>query len=106
VQKLFAGAAAAVVLTAAAPVWATASDGGPPLQAVDPAAQTVTGRAHLIFATGAEPPIIGDVVVIQQGRDLAVVRTRFTTADPMPTGSNAVAPRAPATDKTAKKTEG
>jgi hypothetical protein len=105
-EKLFAGAAAAVILSAAVPAWAAAPDAPQSSPAFEPPAQTVTARAHLIFKTAAEPPVVGDVTVIEQGGDFAMVRTSFATAAPAAT-TPAVAPCPPAKEKAAaKKTVG
>ena len=69
-----------MILSAAVPAWAAAPDAPQPPQAFEPPAQTVTARAHLIFKAAAEPPVVGDVTVIEQGGDFAMVRTSFTTA--------------------------
>jgi hypothetical protein len=112
-EKLFAGAAAAAVLVAGAPAWAIAPDGLAPSPAFEPPAETITARAHLIFANAntADPPVVGDLTVIQEGVDFAVVKTSFTTtagtagtAGP----ASAVLPCPPARAKTAsaKKIKG
>jgi hypothetical protein len=105
-EKLFAGAAAAVILSAALPAWAAAPDAPQPPQAIEPAAQTVTARAHLIFKAAAEPPVVGDLTVIEQGGALAMIKTSFTTAA-RALATPAVAPCPPAKDKApATKTVG
>ncbi len=104
-EKLFAGAAAAAILGAALPAGAAAMDAPRPREALEPATQAVTARAHLIFKAASEPAVVGDVTVIEQGGDLAMVKTSFTTAVPLAT-TPAVAPCPPAKDKVAKKTVG
>lgn len=84
-QKLFAGAAvAAALLGASLPARASTSETPQPRQSLDPHAETVTARAHLVFATAVDPPVVGDLTVIQQGPDLAVVKASFRLAAPPP----------------------
>ena len=102
-EKLFAGAAAVVILSTALPAWAAAPDAPP--TAPEPAAQTIVAQAHLVFANAPGTPVVSDLTVVQQGGDLAMVRTSFTTAVPA-TATPAVAPCPSAKDKAAKKTIG
>lgn len=103
-EKLFAGAAAAVMLSVAAPAWAAAPDAAQLPQTFEAPAEAVTARAHLVFRTDADPPLVGDETVIQQGSDSALVKTSFTRSDP----ASAVLSCPPARTKSAssKKTEG
>jgi hypothetical protein len=101
-EKLFAAAAAALTLGAALPACAAAAEAPQPPPAVDAAAQTITASAHLIFKAAAEPAVVGDLTVIEQGGDLAMVRTSFATAAPA-AATPAIAPCPPAKDKSAKK---
>lgn len=78
-EKLFAGAAVVAVLAAAIPAWADAPDAP---QTFEQPGQAVTARAHLIFTTAIDPPLVGDVTVIQQGPDIAVVKASFTQGAP------------------------
>ncbi|HXA39065.1 MAG TPA: hypothetical protein VNW53_08705 [Phenylobacterium sp.] len=88
--KLFAGAAvAAAMLGAWLPARASAPEAPQPPPAFDQQAETVTARAHLVFANAVDPPVVGDLTVIQQGPDLAVVKTSFRLAQPPPTAPTA-----------------
>ncbi|HEX3365050.1 hypothetical protein [Phenylobacterium sp.] len=105
-EKLFAGAAAAAVLSVAVPAWAVAPDGVQSPQAFGPPAETVTARAHLVFTNAIDPPVVGDVTVIQESAGFAVVKTSFTTASPLQSAPSAVVPCPPAKAGTSTKTKG
>jgi hypothetical protein len=101
-EKLFAGAAAAIVLASAVPAWAASPDAPP--TAPEPAAQTIVAQAHLVFANAPGTPVVSDLTVVQQGGDFAIVRTSFSGTAAQPPAPVAAHP--PATDRATRNTKG